>query len=419
MAAEDEKISALVEKTTLADTDLMAMVDIAADPDETKKITGANVKSQVLAGHKDLATGVHGVGSGTIGSVSTANKTIYVDKAASGGGTGVDWANAFTTIQAAVDSPEDIILHAYTIKVRKGATPYRETVYLNSNPAVNPAHVIKGSLTIEAEYYWQGDCEANAGGAGEITDTGAFADVAIGDKVYLLDLNGAIGRAQGYEVCTVDSVANAPNRIGTDGSKTPSTGWKYTIVRTEMSGSDDGTDEGTARDNCFRLSGINNVSIYGFYFTYSDTSAIDADSSSFTLSYCILSDCDCGIGAIMNSRLNVYHNYIHADALWSIWLDSGSLCNCRYNVLNGGSWFVLGLTFSHATYLRYTYIENGTPGVFADRLSGCYANYNTIAASVATGLRASANSWIAYTISTNSATAPVDPVGTSEGAYIV
>ena len=41
----------------------MPMVDIEATPDETKKITGANVKSQVLAGHKDLTTGVHGVGT--------------------------------------------------------------------------------------------------------------------------------------------------------------------------------------------------------------------------------------------------------------------------------------------------------------------------------------------------------------------
>ena len=40
----DQRISELIEKTTLADTDLMPMVDIEATPDETKKITGANVK---------------------------------------------------------------------------------------------------------------------------------------------------------------------------------------------------------------------------------------------------------------------------------------------------------------------------------------------------------------------------------------
>ena len=55
----EAKISELVEKTTLHDTDLVPIVDIEATPDETKKITGANVKAQVLAGHKDLTTGVH------------------------------------------------------------------------------------------------------------------------------------------------------------------------------------------------------------------------------------------------------------------------------------------------------------------------------------------------------------------------
>lgn len=41
----DAKISALVEKTTLHDTDLVPIVDIEATPDTTKKITGANLKT--------------------------------------------------------------------------------------------------------------------------------------------------------------------------------------------------------------------------------------------------------------------------------------------------------------------------------------------------------------------------------------
>lgn len=54
----DQKISELNAKATLHDTDLVPIVDIEADPDETKKITGANLKAQVLASttftsHKD------------------------------------------------------------------------------------------------------------------------------------------------------------------------------------------------------------------------------------------------------------------------------------------------------------------------------------------------------------------------------
>ncbi|GAJ11060.1 unnamed protein product, partial [marine sediment metagenome] len=221
---------------------LLAEGDIPATIARDAEITDA------INAHKDLTTGVHGVGAGTIGSVSTANKTIRVDKAATGEGDGTSWTDAFTTIQDAVNSLEDIILHAYIITVRKGATPYREQVELNSLPAVNPSHLILGSLTIEGEYYWYGDCEVNVGGAGEITDTGAFADVLVGDKVFILDRNGANNRAQDCEFCVVDDISNVPNRIGTDGMKTPTTKWKYVVVRTEISGSDDGTNGGTARD---------------------------------------------------------------------------------------------------------------------------------------------------------------------------
>ena len=38
------KISGLNAKTTIHDTDLFPMVDIEAETDETKKITGANMR---------------------------------------------------------------------------------------------------------------------------------------------------------------------------------------------------------------------------------------------------------------------------------------------------------------------------------------------------------------------------------------
>ena len=72
----EAKISELVEKTTLHDTDLVPIVDIEATPDETKKITGANVKAQVLAGHKDLTTGVHGVGANYIPQAPAADHLV-------------------------------------------------------------------------------------------------------------------------------------------------------------------------------------------------------------------------------------------------------------------------------------------------------------------------------------------------------
>jgi len=43
----DQKISALNAKTTIHDTDLFPMVDIEAETDETKKITGANLRNAI------------------------------------------------------------------------------------------------------------------------------------------------------------------------------------------------------------------------------------------------------------------------------------------------------------------------------------------------------------------------------------
>lgn len=51
----DTKISGLTAKTTLHDTDLVPIVDVEATPDETKKITGANLKSQVIASDAEIA----------------------------------------------------------------------------------------------------------------------------------------------------------------------------------------------------------------------------------------------------------------------------------------------------------------------------------------------------------------------------
>jgi len=57
----DQKISELNAKTTLHDTDIFPMVNIEAETDETVKITGANLKSQVTAPHNAavLSTTVH------------------------------------------------------------------------------------------------------------------------------------------------------------------------------------------------------------------------------------------------------------------------------------------------------------------------------------------------------------------------
>jgi len=429
--------------------------------------------------------------------ISAANKTIYVSKEATGAGDGTSWADAFTTIQAAIDSHEDAIIHAYTTRVRHGTkktgtadanvlnklhdtgefpattvwagrrvfnvsgtgpgnnwgvvsardsddqlsivdiagapldlfpngnedyviepTPYRETVYLNSNPATYPAHFNKGSITIEAEHYWHGNCELNVN-VGEIKDTTAdFSNVELGDRVFVLDLNGADGRAQDYEVGTVDDISQiGAGIVRTNLAKTPTTNWEYVIVKTEISGSDDGTDGGTARSYCFDLAVIDKVVIDGFYFTFSDDSPVRlAAVRYFDLLDSIIENCDRGMYIAEDSFYAVSRCFLESTVSPTFFANSSKGGFSR-SALTSVTHISVIDSMSRIT-ISYSYFDNGNRGVEARAFSYMYLYRNTISANVTTGIYARYNSAVRVLQTTNNAVIPVDPVGTVEGAYI-
>lgn len=167
-------------------------------------------------------------------SSTTATQNIYVDAAATGTGTGVDWPNAFTTIQAAVDSLPAVINHAVTIIIRKGSTPYNEKIKIQRVIAA-------GSITLLGEYFWYGTVAASK--TGKITvgvsDYG-YADraqIAVGDIVWATKWSGAVGASTPSEsiIDTVASVSGAEVSLTTNTGKTFDTTWTYQIVKTEIS----------------------------------------------------------------------------------------------------------------------------------------------------------------------------------------
>lgn len=436
--------------------------------------------------HKEATTAIHGVGAGTISSVSTANKDIYVDKAATGAADGTSYADGFTTIQDAVDSMEDVIIHAYTIYIRAGAkktgtadfneanklhdadasfasgdvgkavfnvtdgtwgrvaafvdsgeltldadtfpdgnevyviigTPYRETVYLNSLPATYPSHSILGSVTIRAEHYWGAGCDAQAN-AGEILDADVdFTNVELGDRVFILDMNGGQGRCQDYEVGTVDDISQvAAHIVRTTLTKTPTTNWKYVIVKTEISGSDDGTDGGTARD-CFSLTSIDNVTISGFYFTFSDTFFVYCTNSrNIVVQYLIAADCDFGFGASTKAQATLYYAYIDAGN-YGVYSISNSYLLVVWGAVSKAGAILSTASHNSVISFTYAYFDAGLKAVDIDYFSYGAVIRSTISANVTTGVEAQGNSYVRVYHVTNSATTPVSPVGTTEGAYI-
>lgn len=448
----------------------------------------------LITNHANLSTGTHGVGTGTVSSVSTANKNIYVDKEAGGSANGTSWTDAFTTIQAAIDSMEDIIIHAYTVYVRDGTkktgtadentlnhlvddassqfvagdvgkrvfnitdgtwgvvgsfidagdlgivdeagaaldlfpagneayviepTPYRETVYLNSLPATNPAHLILGSLTIRAEHYWYAACDAQAN-AGEILDASAdFSNVEVGDRVMVLDVNGAGGAGQDYEYGTVDDISQVASHIvRTTLTKTPTTNWKYVITKTEISGSDDGLEAGTARDAIIENKMLHYVTINGFLLTFSDLYALEFEGSKLNaVNGCIFDACDYGIRVRGGASIDVYYLLFETTTMSIVGADLAK-AGVFYVVAEGTS---TSLFFYRAcwSYVRYSFLHNTSKGYRLENGAHGYIRQTTIHNDVTTGLYARQNSTIKDGGSViNNATTPEDPVGTSDNPYI-
>lgn len=164
-----------------------------------------------------------------VASSTLATQYIYVDKAATGAGTGVDWTNAFTTVTAAINSLPAIINHAVTIYVRKGSTAYDETVTIKRI-------VAGGSITIQGEYYWQNTIASAGSGAGKFNANAADTGIAAGDKILLMKYTGTVGASRPDDafIDTVATVDGTEITLTTRTSDTFTTSWRYVVVRTEI-----------------------------------------------------------------------------------------------------------------------------------------------------------------------------------------
>lgn len=185
----DQKISELDAKVTLADADLFAIMDEEADPDQTKKITWANVLkyaiSQALlttrgdmpfrgaAIAERLAKGTEGQflrqGAndpewGNASDITTAAVTLYVDAGAGNDSNPGTSGSPKATIQGALDALPVVIAHACTIAVR-GPQNYAESnVELDfSRFSTLTAITIKTVNSSDEDMYDNGQADAGAG----------------------------------------------------------------------------------------------------------------------------------------------------------------------------------------------------------------------------------------------------------------
>ena len=167
------------------------MVDIEAALDETKKITGANVKSQVLAGHKDLTTGVHGVGAGTITSKTLTSKVINSVVRSTTSTTYVDIPNTTVILTTVVSCA---LLIPFAASLSHDTTGAKIVLYSTSDTGIYICYRANSTAT---------DGEETTAGC-----TGHSQNEVAGDKSYVL--RWLVSNGTGYTHYTHHNIVAIP-----------------------------------------------------------------------------------------------------------------------------------------------------------------------------------------------------------------
>lgn len=324
--------------------------------------------------------------SGTI-----ATQSIYVDSAATGTGTGVDWANAFATIQAAVDSLPAIINHDVTIYVRKGSSAYIDSITVQRV-------VANGSITIRGEYYWYGTVAATA--TGKITlgvsDFGYDdkAQIEVGDTVIVQKYSGTVG-ASVPSISYIDTVASV------SGAEVTLAGWtaisfdstyQYCIIKTDMSGSESYAIN-VLNSNSVTISGINVNSGINGCINFSN-----ARNANVNQCYCNGGIYGMYCGDL--SKCRVFQSYF------------ASVSN------NATGVYISPLSYAEIRNCTIRLTGTGTTGISAAYVSAALFWYNQISAA-AVGIKAQKNSYVYdMGLNDNDATIAKSPASSTDGSYI-
>jgi len=348
----------------------------------------------------------------TLGAASstTATQSIYVDKAATGAETGVDWTNAFTTIQAAVNSLPAIINHAVTIYIRKGSTAYAESVFVQRV-------VGSGSITIRGEYYWNAvpDVTGTAGcsaGSFAITNANA-ANIEAGDIIWMIKYTSTIeGSEPTTEVLPTTIASVTPGETYTtiavtgctDDFTTDTAKWAYHIVKTQIAPS------GSAG---ITITQSNYVTILGLHIEAS-ICLNPKGCLNFQVNTCSLKLK--GTGHAILSQFGTCGINDTSPLRTAMWSDTTFSTPCA--ITTSANSFMSGraclISFKNAS---------GTPntnscGIYNNFHTFCRLQYSSIV-NTAIGLKAEHNSTIYKVGVRNAATTPLSPASSSDGACIV
>jgi hypothetical protein len=348
--------------------------------------------------------------------------SVYVDSAATGTGDGTSWTDAFTTIQAAIDSLPVVLEHAVTIYVREGASAYAETLTVQQI-------VGKGSLTIRGEYYWHGNCAAASTPSTTKFNTAAHTDganIEVGDLILVTSSFGGAGTYTYYNYTTVKGVVDKGSNIyeielnaASDWGNISASDY-YTVVKTKING-------------YLTVSNSKRVSLYGLSIDKNSSSnyavMLTAGAVINAIYYCFLT-ASSGFGGVsvdgLSSVTELRACYLYGTYPAAVSLNSNIRFNFTGNTDSGCCVLAsktsgIGIDASRGSlavlYRCILYAPSGV-GAYASRVSGITAVRVTIPTGTTTGLKARYVSSFDISTCNNQATTPVDPTGTIESSYI-
>ncbi len=363
---------------------------------------------------------------------TTAAMSVYVDSAATGIGDGTSWTDAFTTIQAAINSLPSVLEHAVTIYIRKGATAYAETLIINQLTG-------KGSVRLRGEYYWTGNCAAATTPGTTKFKTAAHsngANIAVDDRVLITSSYGGAGAYNYYVFSTVKSVVDKGSNIyevelntAADWGNIGATDY-YTIVKTEITGNTTITSTENISLVGLNITGyitVTNsiISALSFLFISSTATAaaltLTSKSAIATMQNCYVNSDVATRGAVSitgNSYLNA--NYIDASMGGAGIVSTANVfvASALSSTAYGTIMMILG--GKNTCNIKQSIIKApaASCGVRADQLSFGYLHYCTIVTGTGTGVLATYNSSVVIINCNNRATTPKNPAGASDAAYI-
>jgi hypothetical protein len=313
-----------------------------------------------------------------------------------------------------------VLEHAVTIYVRKGASAYAETLTVQQI-------VGKGSLTIQGELYWNGQCAAAATpSATKFNLTSATgSSIEAGDIILVTDGFGSTGTYKYYTYSTVKATTDKGSNVweievndaldsGNIGS-----GDYYTIIKTKLSGSFTATATSGLTLNGL---GLNNVGTTTICLSI-------VGNSTITINCCsIIGGTSGGVAIYLLSGstiTNMVSSYIKASyaisgedtGVFYINSENSDSYACVVEAATSGYGVYASKETTGRGFRCIVYAPSGT-GFYVARGSDVTLSRITIPTGTTSGIVAIYAGIVVATTMNNQATTPLTPAAATDPSYI-